>query len=129
MSLNRIHVGKDVDQRLRTLRIRTGLTPNLLCRLGFCLSLEEAGVPDWELYNDGQGREFNRYTLTGQWDTLYMSLLRERLVQDNLDVEAHLETQFKAHLGRGVLLLYQRLKSLADLVDVITGENPQDDAS
>lgn len=120
MSLNRIHVGRDVDLRLRSLKTRTGLTPNLLCRLGFCLSLAEAGVPDPDLYNEGQGREFNRYTLTGQWDVFYMSLLRERLVQDKLDVEADLEAQFKAHLSRGVLLLYQRLKSLADLDDIIT---------
>jgi len=118
MSLNRIYVSKDVDSRLRSLKGRTGLTPNILCRLGFCLSLAEPGVPDLELYNDGQGREFNRYTLTGQWDVLYMSLLRERLVQDKLDIEADLESQFKAHLSRGVMLLYQRLKSLADIADI-----------
>lgn len=129
MSLNRIHVGRDVDSRLRTLKTRTGLTPNLLCRLGLCLSLAETSVPDPELYNDGQGREFNRYTLTGQWDVLYMSLLRERLVQDKLDVETDLEAQFKAHLSRGVLLLYQRLKSLADLADIITDAQRQVDAS
>lgn len=119
MSLNRIYVGEEVDLRLRNLKARTGLTPNLLCRLGFCLSLAEPGIPDPQLYEDGQVREFNRYTLTGQWDLFFFSLLRERLLQDELDSEADLEIQFKSHLSRGVLLLYQRLKKLEDLDTLI----------
>jgi DNA sulfur modification protein DndE len=117
--LSRVYVGKEVDTRLRHLKARTGLTPNLLCRIGFCLSLAEPGVPDPQLYADGQAREFNRYTLTGQWDTFFFALLRERLVRDSLNPETDLEPQFKAHLSRGVLLLYQRLKSIADLADLV----------
>ncbi|MCZ7570922.1 MAG: DNA sulfur modification protein DndE [Ardenticatenaceae bacterium] len=119
MGFNRIYVGGEVDLRLRNLKARTGLTPNLLCRLGFCLSLAEQGIPDPQLYADGQAREFNRYTLTGQWDLFFFALLRERLVEDGLDPEVDLEAQFKAHLSRGVLLLYQRLKRLEDLADLI----------
>ena len=121
MPLNRVYVNEQVDQRLRTLKARTGLTPNLLCRLGFCVSLAEPGVPDPQLYTHGQAREFNRYTLTGQWDTFFFALLRERLVADDLDPEEELETQFKAHLSRGVLLLYQRLKRLEDLATLVAG--------
>jgi DNA sulfur modification protein DndE len=119
MPFTRIYVGKDVDQKLRNLKARTGLTPNLLCRLGFCLSLAEPGIPDPDLYADGQAREFNRYTLTGQWDLLFFSLLRERMAADELDPEAHLESQFKGHLGRGITLLYQRVKSLTDVTAMI----------
>lgn len=119
MPLNRIYVSEEIDLRLRNLKARTGLTPNLLCRLGFCLSLAEPGVPDPRLYADGQAREFNRYTLTGQWDLFFFSLLRERLLQDDLDPETELEPQFKGHLSRGVLLLYQRLKNLEDLGDMV----------
>lgn len=119
MALSRIYVGEEVDLRLRNLKARTGLTPNLLCRLGFCLSLAEPGIPDPQLYADGQAREFNRYTLTGQWDAFFFALLRERMVQDGLDPYEELEAQFKAHLSRGVQLLYQRLKTLADLGDMV----------
>lgn len=119
MSLSRIYVNKEVDQALRNLKARTGLTPNLLCRLGFCLSLAEPDTPDPQLYVANQAREFNRYTLTGQWDLFFFSLLRERLVNDGLDLEADLEPQFKAHLSRGVLLLARRLKNLADLSNLI----------
>lgn len=117
--LNRITVGKETDQRLRNLKARTSLTPNLLCRVGICLSLAEPGIPDAQLYTDGQAREFNRYTLTGQWDSFFFALLRERLSQDGLDPEADLEAQFKAHLNRGVMLLNQRLKNITDLASIV----------
>jgi DNA sulfur modification protein DndE len=119
MAFNRIYVSDVVDQRLRFLKTRTGLTPNLLCRLGFCLSLTEHIIPDPQLYAEGQAREFNRYTLTGQWDAFFFALLRERLVQDSLNLETDLEAYFKAHLSRGVLMLYQRLKSLEDLAELV----------
>ena len=119
MAFNRLYVGEDVDLRLRQLKARTGLTPNLLCRLGFCLSLAERGIPDPYLYSEGQTREFNRYTLTGQWDIFFFALLRERLIQDRLNPEADLEAYFKAHLSRGVLMLSQRLKALEDLADLV----------
>lgn len=125
MALNRIYVGEEVDLRLRNLKARTGLTPNLLCRLGFCLSLAEPGIPDPQLYADGQVREFNRYTLTGQWDQFFFALLRERLVHDGLDPSADVEIQFKAHLSRGVLLLYQRLRKLEDLSTLVTEAQQQ----
>jgi DNA sulfur modification protein DndE len=119
VTLNRIYVGEEVDWRLRNLKARTGLRPNLLCRLGFCLSLAEPGIPDPWLYADGKAREFDCYALTEQWNLL-LSLLRQRLIRDGLDPEADLEMQFKAHLSRGVFLLYQRLKRLEDLTMLVT---------
>ncbi len=39
MKLTRLRVGEEASQRLSLLKGRTGLTPNILCRIGFCLSL------------------------------------------------------------------------------------------
>lgn len=119
MPFSRLYVSEDIDNKLRTLKMRTGLLPNLLCRMGFCLSLSEPGIPDIQLYSDTQAREFNRYTLTGQYDLLFFSLLRERLSEDGLDAEASLEPQFKAHLSRGVGLLYQRVKNTEDVATAV----------
>ena len=115
MSLNRIFVPPEVDLRLKNIKSNTGLTPNLSCRLGFVLSLAEPGIPDTLLYGEGAGREFNRYTLTGPWDALFFALLRERMTADGFDIETDLESQFKAHLSRGVVLLYQRLKNIDNI--------------
>jgi DNA sulfur modification protein DndE len=122
-NFNRIYVGEQIDQRLRTLKARTGLAPNLLCRIGFCLSIEEPGTPDPALYSGGAMREFNRYTLTGAWDPLFFALLRERLSHDRVDVQENVEEQFVAHISRGVHLLSQRVKNLDDLAELIQSIN------
>jgi len=95
------------------------MNANLMCRIGLCLSLAEPGIPDPTLYPEGQAREFNRYTLTGQWDTFFFALVRERLRSDGLDPEADLESQFGAHMNRGISLLPQRVKCLEDVAGLV----------
>ena len=110
---------------LRTLKMRTGLNPNILSRIAFCVSLGESGIPDSHLY-DEDGQEFNRYTLTGEWDVFFISLLKERLIADGLDPSQDLVPSFKAHLNRGVMSLHTRVKGLGDLVDLIPARNQPD---
>ena len=77
MKMTRLRVCKEVDQRLSHLKARTALNPNLLCRIGFCLSLNDPTVPDPHAYPADSEREINRYTLTGEWDDFFVALLRE----------------------------------------------------
>lgn len=119
MQLNKIKVSEDVDQKLKQLKSKTGLTPNLLCRIGFCLSLREPDVPDPSAYDEKSNREFNRYTLTGSWDSLFIALLTQRCMRDDLRIPEDLEEQFRGHLNRGVLLLFQRVKHLDDLCRLV----------
>lgn len=115
MNLNRLRVCEEADLRLRILKARTGLTPNILCRLGFCLSLKDPAPPDSSQYPEDGPREINRYTLTGQWDSLFVALLTERCAKDGFG-EPDYEDQFRAHINRGVLQLYKQMQSLGDLV-------------
>lgn len=119
MKLTRLKVCQEVDQRLRHLRSVTGLRPNILCRLGFCLSLNEPMIPNPDDYPQDSERELNRYTLTGEWDDYYIALLRERCAEDGLSLEADLDGQFRAHINRGVLLLFQRVKNLHDISRIV----------
>lgn len=115
MKLSRLRVCKEVDLRLIHLKSRTGLTPNLLCRMGFCLSLNDPTVPDPTAYPPDSNRELNRYTLTGEWDSFFVALLRERCAYDGLDLDHDIDEQFRAHVNRGVLMLYHRMKHLSDI--------------
>lgn len=119
MKLQRLRVCEEADLRLRILKGRTGLTPNLLCRLGFCLSLNDPTPPDPAQYLEDGPREINRYTLTGPWDNLFVALLKERCHQDGFEQE-DFEDQFRAHVNRGVLMLYKQVRELSDLVRLIT---------
>ena len=118
MKLNKVKLDDGLTTKVRTLKARTGLNPNILCRIGFCLSLNEPGIPDSHRYLE-DGMEFNRYTLTGEWDIFFLALLKERCIQDNLDVETKLPDQFLAHLNRGVSLLYNRVKNLNQLAELL----------
>ncbi|HEU4637166.1 MAG TPA: DndE family protein, partial [Edaphobacter sp.] len=87
------------------------------CRMGFCLSLEEPKVPNPNEFAE-EDREFNRYTLLGEYDALFMALLRQRMYQDDLDAD-DLEGYFRAHLNRGISLLQQRVRNVADLATLV----------
>ena len=122
LSVRRLRFCREADNWLRVLKSRTGVTPNILCRIGFVLSLDEPGIPNPDTYPEDSGREINRYTLLGEYDTVYVALLRQR-VTDDRSAGAHdengehdLDVQFRAHMNRGVMLLAARVKSLPDLL-------------
>ena len=74
-------------------------------------------MPNPESYPEEE-REFNRYTLLGEYDSLFVALLVERCRNDGLDISKVAE-YFRAHMNRGVVLLQQRTKSIADLASLI----------
>ena len=122
MKLNRIHLSEDSRHKLSILKGRTGLLPNVLCRLGLSLSLVDPSIPRPENYPT-DGSEFNRYTLMGEWDPLIVALLKERCAADGLSLDnENLADQFRAHLNRGVELLYTRVRGVSDLAGLLPTE-------
>jgi DNA sulfur modification protein DndE len=114
MQARKFLLDAESTQLLRTLKARTGLTHQYLCRLAFCLSLSEEGEVDPGAYQE-DGLEFNRYTLTGEWDPALTAYLREWLASEP-DAQNHTEADwFRAHINRGLSILPRRIRSLADL--------------
>lgn len=113
LSIRRVRFCVEADNRLKQLKSKTGITPNLLCRIGFCLSLEEPGVPNPDRYPEGP-RDINRQTLMGQYDEVFEALLKQRVHEDGLAQDC-LDEQFHAHMNRGVILLSSRVRNLTDL--------------
>ena len=118
MIFNRVRIGDVATEQLSVLKGRLGVTPNYICRMALCCSLEEAGIPNPEQY-DQNGQEFNRYTLTGQYDPLFTALVKERLLKDGFDPETDFIEQYRAHINRGVGTIYGRVKELGGLVALI----------
>lgn len=116
LTLRRLRFSREADNWLRVLKSRTGVTPNILCRIGFCLSLDEPGLPNPDKYPEDSEREINRYTLLGENDVTYVGLLRQRLADDELSLDESIDDHFRAHMNRGVLLLAARVKALPDLL-------------
>ena len=121
MNYSKLKISADAASKLRSLRQRTGITPNLLCRIAIMTSLEEgplggASIPDED------GSEFNAYTLTGDYGALIAAFLR--WVEDDpegrepLDNDALLSL-LRGHIHRGVGALAVRAKSPADILRLI----------
>jgi DNA sulfur modification protein DndE len=106
-------------QLLRTLKARTGLTHQYLCRLGFCISVSDPSPLDPALYSAG-GLEFNRYTLTGEWDRLFVAYLREWLQTEPRAEEFDEMSWFQAHINRGLAQASRRVRSLVDIPDLVS---------
>lgn len=116
MRFTKLKISADATSRLRSLRQRTGLTPNLLCRMAIMLSLEEGAVGSATVTDEG-GQEFNAYTLTGEYHGLIAALLR--LVEESdagmrLSEEEQV-TRLRAHIHRGVATLAVRAKAPVDI--------------
>ncbi len=121
MSFNRIRISKEATARLSMIKGRTGLTPNILCRIAFCLSLSEpSALP--QIQYDEEGQEFNRHTLTGEFDSFFVALLKERMIKEGLDTDKDLLMQFKGHLNRGVGMLFSRVKHIGDLYALLPAD-------
>jgi DNA sulfur modification protein DndE len=121
MHYSKLRISLDATSKLRSLRQRTGLTPNLLCRIALMTSLEQGplgGAP----IPDEDGSEFNNYTLTGEYGALFAALLR--WVEEGSQPESELGndellTRLRGHIHRGVGTLSVRAKSPGDILRFI----------
>ena len=121
MHFSKLRISEDATSKLRMLRQRTGVTPNLLCRAALMLSLEQGplgAVPA----PDDKGAEFNAYTLTGEYGALIAALLRwveEGEESGPILDDATLLARLRGHIHRGVGALSVRVKSPADFLVLV----------
>lgn len=116
MRYSKLRISADATSKLRSMRQRIGLTPNLLCRYALVASLEDGPLGNTPP-PDQEGQEFNAYTLTGELTELLVSLLQE--VEDTNPSaplsDEELLIRMRSHIHRGVGALSVRIKSPADL--------------
>jgi len=107
---------------LGRLKARTGLTPNLLARFAICLSIKENSIPNTSEY-DKDGSILEPSILFGEYEQIYLGLMRNRLKHDNLK-ESELNDMTRCHLNRGVISLNSRIDNLSDFYELINeGKN------
>lgn len=124
--LNRVRIDEGVSYKLQSLKRSTGMTPNYIARIGLTYSLSEQQPASMEEYNT-DGKEFNRYTLLGERDALFIAIVKKRMINEGYDPEGQLEEYFLAHLNRGIDTLSGRISDLTDLYDIMPSEiKPQD---
>jgi len=118
MEFKRIKLSENSTKKLQQFKNRTGLTPNIACRLSVGLSISEENIPSLELYTEETGQEINRHTLMGDYE-LELLLLFNHWCNENNIPEEEQNLYFLAHLNRGVELLINRVKGLDELVNLL----------
>lgn len=118
MKFNRIRFSKEACDALNKMKGRMGLNWNILCRIGFCISLNDDLEPNPLDYKADGEIEIDRKILIGNEDDLYIALLKERCIQSGIDENLYFE-YFKAHMNRGAILLSKRIGSIKDLAQLI----------
>jgi DNA sulfur modification protein DndE len=105
----RLRTSKYVEEKLKLLQASTNLTPNILSRIAVSLSLKIPEKPDPSLIRDSNGIEFNRNTLTGEFDYVYKALITQHAKTEIAD-EEYFPDLFNAHLERGIEILDNEYK-------------------
>lgn len=112
MKFSRIKLPKHTTNRLIMLKGRTGLNPNLLLRYAILLSLKDKSDPIYE-EQVCDGIELHRSVLLGGLDLIVTALTQQRYSKSIQYPDAF--TCFKAHLYRGVDILFAQCKRLGEL--------------
>jgi DNA sulfur modification protein DndE len=117
---------------LSNLKIKTGLTPNILSRFAICLSLKDPSIPN-PLEFDENGTEFLPETLFGEHQKMFLALMIDRLHRDGINPEeinktktTNLDVMLRAHLNRGVYSMISRIQGLSSFNEMIKAEQQYD---
>lgn len=122
MYINKFRISSTATGQVRIISQRSGLTPNLVCRIAILLSFE-AGPISGAADDAGEGQEFNAYTLFGDFQPLFIDLLKyvEFGAEEIKTHDSELLARLRLHIDRGVRQLLVRLKSPADAAELIAG--------
>ena len=122
MSIKQIKLSAQVREQLIRLKTRTGISQwNILCRWAFCLSLKQPSPPTPIEVPADSNVEMTWQVFGGDAQELYLALLKERCMKDNLGTSDDvLLRQFRLHLHRGIgyLATPQAIRSIGDLIRV-----------
>jgi len=119
MKFNRLRFSKEASDSLNKMKGRIGLNWNILCRIGFCISLNDQVEPCPTDYKADGDVEIDRKILIGNEEDLYIALLKQRCILSGIPEIQHMD-YFKAHMNRGAILLSKRIVNIKDLAQLIT---------
>lgn len=103
--ISRLKLSKEVSQKLLYLSNKLKLRRNIVCRLAVGKSLTEKETVKNLEFEDSAGFEFNRYTLTGNYDGLTKALIIQHGKKKISDSE-YFSKYLRSHIERGINLLY-----------------------
>ncbi len=102
LTIHKIPFTKEIDNRLRMLKAKLGVTSNIICRIGFCLSLNMPSEPP-AIDQGDKARDISRFTLFGQYEIFFVALLAQW--KNDVGSPLHLDELCIRHMNRGASLV------------------------
>ncbi len=84
---NRVHLSKKATEKLRFLKSKTGLTPNILSRIAMMLAIREDGDLSNAGVSDYDGQELNKSVLFGDNVDAYDVLINQFIYEKEIDMK------------------------------------------
>lgn len=82
---NRVKISKSATDRLRNIKVQTGVTPNIIARIAIMLSLEDGGSLRNVMASDAEGQELNKSVLFGDHVDVYDALITQYIHSHSID--------------------------------------------
>ena len=113
---SKLKISEEASEQLSLLSKRLDLRRNIVCRLAIGRSLAETASVNSIRPKDSAGYEFNRYTLTGEYDDLFKALVRQHEGK-KMDDREYFSTFLRNHLERGIQILYKEYQRINSPID------------
>jgi len=121
LKFSRVVVSTQTTKNLGIMKTRTGLTPNILLRFAFCMSIKDPSIPNPDEFNQ-EGSMLTSNVIFGEHEPIYLALMLNRLKHDKLGPELYLHKMTRAHLNRGTIALRPRINDLSDFYELVKEE-------
>lgn len=115
---SKLKISKGTSKRLDYLSNKLGLRRNIVCRLAIGRSLAEKESVRNIKPTDSSGYEFNRYTLTGEYDEIFKALIIQH-ENKKLSDDEYFSKYLRNHLERGINLLYEEYERVNSPVEFL----------
>jgi DNA sulfur modification protein DndE len=114
----KLKLSEKTSKHLEYLSRRLGLRRNIVCRLAIGRSLAEKESVLSISPKDSNGYEFNRYTLTGEYDNIFKALVVQHEKRKLHDTE-YFAKYLRNHIERGINLLYHEYERINSPVEFL----------
>ena len=84
---NRIRLSKNATDKLRLLKMHTGITPNILSRCAISLAVKENNGIDNASVPDFDGLELNKTVLFGDYTEVFELLISQFQIDNDISIE------------------------------------------
>lgn len=112
---NRVKLSKTATDKLRNIKVQTGVTPNISARIAIMLSLKDGSSLKNINTSDTDGQELNKSVLFGDHEVVYEALIRQYIHDHDIDEPIQRTVSLLVEAG---IHKMGHIKSLTDLCNL-----------